>query len=842
MRISLNWIKKFVKIPVSDEELVRLIGARLVEVEGVIDETHKYDHIYIVRVESAEKIPGTHLTKCMINVGAASFRELPEVTTEDEGASPVTTGASDSSRERSRPTLVQVMCGAPNVREGMLAVWIAPGAVVPASVNETAPFVIGKRKMLGKYDSYGMLAGADELDLGDDHSGIVEIDPKMAAPGDLFADVFELNDLILDIENKSLTHRPDCFGIVGFAREVAGILGEMFEEGAFDALFQVKTCLPEMSYAGTPAEPSPSETNLSGPSGIYISGRANLKIDHEKAHSNALRISIQSPDICSRYSAITLEKHGELKKKYLTWEDTMICKAGMRPVEPIVDATNYLMLLTGQPLHAFDYDKFVKVGGGEKAEINVRLAKDGERLTLLDGKEVDLNTNDIVICSKDTPVALAGAMGGESTEIDKNTKKIIIESATFSLYHLRKTQMAHGIFSEAITRFTKGQPSYQTLYVAGECAEMLSHGFKVAGVADKIKVPEEEIVVKITTNKINGLLGTEYADDLIIKTLENVGFEVKAKDSELAIKVPAWRTDIHIPEDIIEEIGRLLGYDNIKPVLPLHGTADKNAMFEMKRKIRDTMSSFGANEILTYSFVSVRLLKKVGQEPKNSYRIINSISPELQYVRQSIMPSLLDKAYMNEKLPVEKMAIFEINKVYQRAWGETEEKVPVEKMHLGIVIAERKNLGTAYYKARKYVDGLLGVFGITAEYRKLKSDAAEAKMLEKKRAAEIVVDGTVIGVIGELRNVVKHDFKLGDYTAGAELNLELVQKYAGGTPTIEFGETKAIDETIETKKTYAETLKEAQKKYKNAKISPVSIYQARDSEIKKITFHIVQND
>ena len=208
MRISLNWLKQYVRIPISDVELVRLIGARLVEVEEVIDETHKYDNIYIVRVEKAEKIPDTHLTLCQINVGEV---EIPKV-------------------EKNADGLVQVVCGAPNVREGMLAVWIAPGAIVPASVHEAAPFVIGKRKMLGQYESNGMLSAMDELDLGDDHEGIIEIDPNMAQPGDLLAEVFDLNDLILDIENKSLTHRPDTFGLIGFAREVAGILGQRFSE------------------------------------------------------------------------------------------------------------------------------------------------------------------------------------------------------------------------------------------------------------------------------------------------------------------------------------------------------------------------------------------------------------------------------------------------------------------------------------------------------------------------------------------------------------------------------------------------------------------------------------
>ena len=537
MLISLNWLKKYVKIPVSDEELIRLIGARLVEVEGVIDESHKYDGIKIVRVETAEKIEGTHLTLCMVNDGSAE--------------------------------LTQVLCGAPNVREGMLAAWIAPGATVPASVHEDAPFVIGTRKMLGKYDSHGMLAAPDELDLGDLHDGIAEIDPEMAKPGDNFADVFELNDKILEIENKSLTHRPDTFGLIGFAREVAGILGQKFEE-------------PEVK-----AE-------------LKTTGDIKIEVDE---------------NVCGRYTAVVLEKHGEIKKKYLSLQDAYLAKAGMRPIDPIVDATNYLMLLTGQPLHAFDYDKFVAVGGVKEPKIIVRLAKNGEKLTLLDGKDVELNENDIVITSNNVPVALAGAMGGASTMIDENTKNIILESATFSLYNLRKTQMAHGIFSEAITRFTKGQPAYQTLTVAGECAEMLKDGFKVVAVSDCYPKPEKTPAVEIATSEINGLLGTDYSNDLIKRTLANVSFEVSG-DANLKVTAPAWRTDIHIKEDITEEVGRLLGYDNIAPVLPKHGTATPNKLFKLKTFSRKTLKEFGANEVLTYSFVSERILENAGLDSK----------------------------------------------------------------------------------------------------------------------------------------------------------------------------------------------------------------------------------
>ncbi|MBR3169373.1 phenylalanine--tRNA ligase subunit beta [Candidatus Saccharibacteria bacterium] len=793
MKISLNWIKKYVKVPISDEDLIRLIGARLVEVEGVVDETEKYNNIYVAKVVSAEKIPDTHLTLCQIDVG--------------------------------QKEMVQVVCGAPNVREGMLAAWIAPGAMVPASVHEDSPFIIGKRKMLGKYDSDGMLAGADELDFGDDHSGIVEIDPEMAKPGDLLKDIFELSDKILEIENKSLTHRPDTFGIIGFSREVAGILGQ-----SFDFEYQDTTLVP----------------------------------------TGNLKVKILDKDICARYTAVVLEKHGEEKKKYLSWMDTVLSKSGMKPISEIVDVTNFLMLLTGQPLHAFDYDKFVAVGGSDKPIINVRKAKNGEKLELLDDNIVELNENDIVICSGDTPVALAGAMGGKSTMIDETTRNIIIESATFSLYNMRKTQMAHGIFSEAITRFTKGQPPYQCLRVAEAAVEMLSYRFKVAAVADTLEKPIKPDEVEVSVEEINGLLGTDYDEKLIVKTLENVGFEIDSflgprpagpspraagahpatgalrspseeTISNLHITSPLWRTDIHIKEDIIEEVGRLLGYDNINPVLPLHGTAEKNDFLELKTRIKNILSSFGANEVLTYSFVSSKLLEKAGLDTKNSYKIINSISPELQLVRQSIVPSLLDKAYMNQKLPIDKFAIFEINKVYQKEWGADSENVPVEKSRLGFVLAERKTHGTAYYKAKYFVEELLKALNISFEIRTLKSTVAEAKPFEKKRAAEIVVNDVTIGIVGEFRSSVKRNFKLNDYLAGFEIDFDKILEFYASTGRID---TEPIldkrDLTVETNKDYGELIAKIKeilaKNSLTADITPLAIYQPES--IKHISVHL----
>ena len=775
MKVSLNWLKKYVKVPVSDEELIRLIGARLVEVEGIVDETHKYNNIYIVRVDSCEKIPDTHLTLCQIDCGKSE--------------------------------MVQVVCGAPNVREGMLAVWIAPGAVVPASVHEDAPFVIGKRKMRG-YESSGMLAGADELDFGDDHSGIVEIEPGMARPGDLLADVFELNDLVLEIENKSLTHRPDCFGIIGFAREVSGILGQKFEE-------------PEFLYH---EEVFPRGFLVASGNGI-------------KSKDDDLVVKITDSKICPRYSGAILKiAEATGQEKYLSEMQILIAKSGMTPISRIVDVTNYLMLLTGQPLHAFDYDRFVAVGGTDKSEVIVRLARDGEKLVLLDDREVVLQSTDIVICSGDVPVALAGAMGGKSTAISEDTKNIILESASFSLYNLRKTQMAHGIFTEAITRFTKGTPPVMTFSVLAEAVREI--GGKPLSVNDRFPGWREPARVEVSVGEINALLGTEYDSKLIINTLENVSFAVSKKKDMLSVTTPGWRTDIHIKEDVIEEVGRLLGYDNIEPTLPLHGTATLNPMWELKQRVRGLMTKYGANETLTYSFVSGRLLERVGQDTKNSYKIVNSISPELQYVRQSIVPSLLEKTYMNEKLPVEKFAIYEMNKVYQKEWGETDEKVPVERMHLGLVVAERKGIGTAYYKAKKYAAKLLGELGILPEFLPIKEKIAETKPFEPKRTAGIYVNGEYIGVVGELRNSVRNEMKLAPYVAGCEVDLDKVLKLAGRKHEIDFRARKAEDLTVTTEKTYAETLKEVQAKYPDAIVSPGVIYQAPGQKSRNLTFHI----
>lgn len=780
MRISLNKIKSYVKIPdgITDQELIERIGSRLVEIEEVIDWEPIYRGIYIAKVVSCEPIPETHLNLCRIDAGGAR-----EGLKGDDG-------------------LIQVVCGAPNVHTGMLAVWITPGSIVPETYgNEN--FKLSVRKLRG-YESYGMLAGADELGFDNEHKSIAEIDPKTAKPGDSFAEVFGLNDLILDVENKSLTHRPDCFGLIGFAREVAGILGEKFNE-------------PE----------------------VFRDLNAQIKSND----SLKVKVKIADAKLCPRYSCAVFELPDNQPSKYLTADAIFLAKAGMRAIDPMVDLTNILMLETGQPLHAFDYDKLVTVGGTKQPEIVVRAAKAGEELQLLDGKVVECTVDDILITSNNVPVAMAGAMGGKNTEIDPSTKRVVLESATFSLYNLRKTQMAHGIFSEAITRFTKGQPAAMTMPVLAETVKQL--GVETLAVADKYPGREEQNVVKITTDEINQLLGTEYSKEEITKTLENVGFEVKTQGVSLAVSAPLWRTDIHIKEDIIEEVGRLLGYDNITLSLPEKPFIEPeiDPMVQLKQELRTILSErLAMNELLTYSFVSRNLVEKVGKDPADCYEIVNSISPELQCFRTEIAPSLLDKVRENLKSGHRDFTLYEVNQVTRKSSGLNDEKVPITKTHLGIVSL------SDFYTLKANVLALFRELKITVEYRALSSEIAEHHpYLEPKRSAELLIAGKVVGAFGEVKTSVLRRFKLDPVVSALELNLESIVAAPREIKTdIRLSKFPSVERDLTLKvandapfgralNTIDACLAKSDIYYT---VTPVSIYQPDGADTKNLSFHL----
>lgn len=726
MIISVNWLKKFVPYLPEIDELSKLIGARLVEIESIENLNEKYKDVIIARVVTARKIEGSdHLNLCKIDDG----------------------GKRDGV-ERDENGFVQVVCGAPNVREGLFVAWLPPKAIVPETFGGEN-FQLSARKLMGNM-SNGMIASLRELGLGDEHDGILEISPEAfengLQAGDSFAEKFELNDYLLEVENKSLTHRPDCFGIIGFAREVAGILGQKFVEPDF---------IKQSDFS--------------------------FEVNNDKS----IVIDAQDSEICERYTAAVFDVSDISKNPNLTLEKTYLLRSGMRPIDVITDLANELMLETGQPLHTFDFDKLAEINGGKNVKMTVRKAFENEELELLDGRKIKMSRNDIVIATGENgenAVALAGAMGGKSTEIDENTTRILVESATFNLYNLRNTQMRYGIFSESITRFTKGVPemmSRKVLDLFG--TELLALGGKsLSEIADsKGDFYYNKSEISVSKDKINQILGTNFSSEEIQKTLENVGILTKNDNSETFV-VPFWRNDLHIEEDLIEEVGRLNGYDNIKLQLPKRTfRAVKKAKIDLlQSEIREILVSSGANEILTYTFVHGDLLEKAGQDPKNAYKIVNSISPELQYYRQTLTPSLLSKVNQNIRAGFSEFAIFEMNKITEKMLGLNEENVPFEQKKLAFVYTKNKG-ENAFFEAKNYADFLFKKLGLKVEF--VKFDLSKSPLsteFEPKRSALIQVSNSegkkILGVIGEFKKKIQKALKLPESTAGFELDLRIL--------------------------------------------------------------------
>lgn len=797
MIISVNWLKKYTDIDVSVKELTELIGARLVEIEGVESLAEKYKDVRIVRVVECGPVPDSdHLNLTKVDDGGVV-----------EGV------------ERDEHGYVQVVCGAPNVHQGMLAAWLPPASTVPETYGDAEPFVLGARELRG-FLSNGMLASAKELDLYEDHTGIVEVDVD-AAPGTSFAEVYELNDYLLDIENKSLTHRPDAFGVIGFAREIAGIQGKPFVTPDW---------LQDVTH------------QLAGDGSV-----------------DAPKIIIDDPELSDRFAGVVLTGAKETASSPLSIQ-TYLARSGVRPINAVVDVTNYLMLLTGQPLHAYDYDKLLKVSGGVN-EVHVRSARPAETLKLLDGRVLELSEDDMVIAAGDVAVGLAGAMGGAETEIDDTTTRIFLECATFNLYKLRAIQMRHGVFTEAITRLTKGIPAPLGIPVLAEASRLIGEyaGAVVASdVTEDYPGKHELPVVELTVDRINEVLGESLSADDAAQTLRDVEFTVDVDGSTLRVTVPYWRHDVNIPEDVIEEVGRLRGFDSIQDRLPARDfTAVRPTEFDtLRAKVRSLLVRAGANEVLTYSFVHGDIMRKVGQKPEEAYRLTNSISPELQYYRQSIVPSLLTAIHPNGKAGFDHFALFELNKFHTKRHDVTDEKVPLELDSLGFVLARTKAAECApFYEVKQYVEYLADSLGIELSYEPLEAehDYPVTQPFEAKRSARIWnADKTErVGVIGEFRRSVRTAFKLPDYVAGFEISpralLKLSKQAKAGYeplskfPSVERDVCFQVPE-LESHQTYQNVFTAVKEATSNTglhiAVKPLDIYQPDGQAVKNITFRL----
>lgn len=737
MKISLNAIKwhgydNLFKIPV--ETLVEKIGAQLGALEEEpIDLGALYEGIVVVKVVSCEDHPNADkLHVCMIDDGGV----VADVPRNDQG-------------------LVQVVCGAPNVRAGMSVAWLPPKSTVPASVGKE-PFVLEARELRGVV-SNGMLASASELAITDDHSGILEIKEEEAGadlikPGTPFKQLFGLDDVILDIENKMFTHRPDCFGLLGVAREIAGIQGIPFTSPDW---YKTDAAIPEAT--------NPTMT---------------------------ISLANELPDQVKRFVLVPMS--GVTVKPSPVWLQSFLSRQGVRSINNVVDITNYYMLLTGQPLHAYDYDKLLTLDGSDKAAFVVRNPHTDEKINLLNGKILTPRPEAIMIASEKTLIGLGGVMGGADSEVDESTKNIVLEAAAFDMYSIRRSAMAHGLFTDAVTRFNKGQSPLQNRAVAAKAVQDLMElaGGQVAGnIIDQnwldgavVERNSLHLPVKITAEFINARLGLTLTDNEIKTLLTNVEFMVSIDGDLLTVTAPFWRTDIEQREDIVEEVGRLYGFDRLPLVLPTRDLtpALKNSLLSAKANIRARLAKAGANEVLTYTFVHGDLLQKVGQDKDKAFQLSNALSPELQYYRMSLTPSLLEKVHQNIKAGYDEFALFELGKTHSLDHDQDEDGLPDDRDMTALVVAANDKLkkqGAAYYQARVYLENLAGV---ELEYRALNDtelQLSEAQPFVANRAAIVSVKGgALLGIIGEYKQSVAKALKLPAYCAGFEIDTVVLGK------------------------------------------------------------------
>lgn len=800
MKVSVKWLEEFTDIKIPVDELVAKIGAQLGAVEEVIDLGARYKNIVVAKIISCNKHPNADkLNICKVDDNG----KTPNVARDEQG-------------------LVQVVCGAPNAREGLLVAWLPPGVIVPSTYDKEQ-FTLDTREIRGEI-SNGMLASASEMAISDDHSGILEID-REAKPGDSFAELYQLDDFIIDIENKMFTHRPDLFGMLGVAREVSGI-----QQKAFTS--------PEW----------------------YTK---EFKLD-SKASDLPLHVKNDIPELVPRFlagafSGITIEPSPILMQSFLT-------RVGVKPINNVVDITNFVMMLTAQPLHAYDYDK-VRERSGTTPTLIARKATKAEGINLLNGKRVEFEDPAILIATDKEPIGVGGIMGGADTEVDANTKNIILECANFDMYSIRRTAMKYGLFTDAVTRFNKGQSVLQNdkvfAYASHLIKELAGGSFASPVFNEGVKSAEPNSVA-ITVDFINERLGLELSAKEIKSLLTNVEFTATDGNSatQIHISAPFWRTDIEIKEDIVEEVGRLYGFDRLPLELPKRDLTptDKNPLLEFKQVLRASLAQSGANEILTYSFVHGDLFKKVGQDTELAYQLSNAISPELQYYRLSLTPSLLEKVHPNIKAGYDKFALFEINKTHDKS-NVHEDGLPIEEERLAFVFAANPKAakdcaGAPYYQAQAFLEQMLTTVGIPMQLVPIKhqptTDTGKQALapFDVSRAAYVKTDDKLLGVIGEYKQSVLKNLKLPAYSAGFELDILMLEQYQKPRQYQKLLKFPSTDQDISLKvaadvsyhnltQMVEAVLLAAQKEHGyQTSLAPVDIYESTDSKEKHITYRI----
>jgi len=513
-----------------------------------------------------------------------------------------------------RKKVVKVICGASNIEKGQKVPIALNGAILPNNQVIKSSIIRGVK-------SNGMLCSEKELGIGPDAKGIC-IFPKHFKIGQTVIGALGLNDVIFNIENKSITHRPDLFNHLGFAREISAYLDFRFDDKI---------------------------------------GRRRIKTMVKKPEI-ALDIKIQEENICSRYMAVIFD--GIKICPSPQWMQNRLRNLGIQPINNIVDIMNYTMLEMGQPLHAFDFDKIFTTKNKKIKQIVVRKARAGEKFSALNEQQYELTKEDIVIADDNGPIALAGLIGGGKSAINKNTKKIIIESANFNPITLRRTSWRLGLRTEAVLRFEKGLPVVFTEMGISRAIQLVRKitGAKIVNKIYDVKnqnaliAPNKRHNIIFNFERAKKFIGADILDEKIIKILKNLNCKIrKINNKAISVVAPNYRTDITIFEDLIEEVTRIHGLDKIiaKPIrVDLIGHCF-NPEFEIEKNLKQLLWACGFDEVYNYAFTN----------EKTFIKIKNPLNYKQQYLRKSLIPGLIDNAIKNT-VHFPEFNIFEIGKVF----------------------------------------------------------------------------------------------------------------------------------------------------------------------------------
>ena len=675
MKVSLNWIRDYVQLP-ADADLKKLaydLTMSTVEVEDATDLGASFHDMVVGVINTIEQHPNADKLKvCKTDIGGR---------------------------------VEDIVCGGSNLREGMKVAVALPGAM--CKWHGEGDLVEIKKSKLRGVDSYGMICGAVEIGLADlfptkEEAHILDLSDFDAPAGTPLADALDLNDIILEIDNKSMTNRPDLWGHYGIAREIA-------------ALYD----LPMTQFP---------------------------HFDRNVENTSGFHVTVEDAERCPRMTGTQIENVCVKPAPY--WMQVRIWKTGMRPINALVDITNYVMLATGQPSHAYDSDHIA-------GHIIVRRAKAGETLTLLNGKELPLSTDDLTIADDAGIVGLAGVMGGAKDSILPTTSKVILEIANFQAAGIRRTALRYDNRTEASARYEKAidpERCDQALDLSMQLFSDLYPEMKVTGLVDQYPEHLKPAEIDVALSWLERRLGKHLSPDEIKHKMELLGYSITFNGDNMHVVVPTWRStgDVSIQADIMEEVARMYGYENFEaePITTTFDGAINQLDKDLERRIKEYLAiRCGMQEIFTYPWMEESYVNAVLQSTEGILSLSTPPSPAERFVRSSLLPNLCKAVVKNERY-FDEFSIFETAQVF-RDENYTSPYDPREKLP-----SQRKNVAGAFATTDKDITALFrkakGVVEMMARY--VHMETLTFRQTEKPVWADNVV----------WLNIYRGDEKVGD--------------------------------------------------------------------------------